>query len=149
MPISKTRRRFEIKKLPKALTFEEFKAKKIEKFESDLAGYSKNEDDKKYLLKFKDIGRDGYNYYLRESWEIFEQKNMNGKKAFVIEKLRLVKRSDVSHHKGGANQGDVEYRIGYYIVTPKNRWWWGESCPFVPEGDMPKMTASLLRLSRN
>ncbi|MDD5102791.1 MAG: hypothetical protein PHX93_00140 [Candidatus Peribacteraceae bacterium] len=148
MPQQKTSHGYEIQKMQNVLTFKEFKAKKNMQFEDDLRRYLMNGEKQKDLLEFKDIGRDGYHYYLREDWEIFEQKNLNGNKAFVIEKLRMIKRSGKSHHSGGAKIGDVEYRIGYYIVTPKNRWWWGQSCPFVPAADMPKMIAILRRLSK-
>ena len=136
-----------MKKLKHALSFRDWRKMKIDQFEKEKKRYFENGKRDNHLLKFKDIGRGGFHLYLREDWEIFEQKNMNGKKAFIIEKLRMIKRSDKSHHSGGAHQGNVEYRIGYFIVTPKNRWWWGESCPFVPESDMPNMIAALRRLS--
>jgi hypothetical protein len=32
--------------------------------------------------------------------------------------------------------GYYEYRVGYFVVSPKrNRWWWGQSAPFIPGED--------------
>jgi hypothetical protein len=43
----------------------------------------------------------------------------------------------VTSYEGGAREGSVEYRIGYYMRTPvRGRWWWGQFCPFIPAEDL-------------
>jgi hypothetical protein len=34
-----------------------------------------------------------------------------------------------------APKGDVQYRLGYYIVKAKGAWHWGQYCPFIPADD--------------
>ena len=40
-------------------------------------------------------------------------------------------------------KGDIEYRIGYYIVGKngrlKDRWAWGQFCPLIPIEDFEKL----------
>jgi hypothetical protein len=41
--------------------------------------------------------------------------------------------------------GYYEYRVGYFVVSPKrNKWWWGQSAPFIPADDWRE----LLQLAR-
>lgn len=137
----------DMKKLKKALPFIEWKAKKIHQFTKIKKLYVETKN-KKLLLGVKDIGREGRHYFFREDWEIFEQANMKGRKAFVVERLRKITIDGKKHHKGGSQKGSIEYRIGYFIVTPKNHWWWGESCPFVPKEDVSKLIAAIKRLEK-
>lgn len=61
-------------------------------------------------------------------------------KVFVIEWLRMHGREGDSETVGGAVTGDIEYRIGYYVIgkigNRRGRWTWGQYCPLIPHGDL-------------
>lgn len=102
----------------------------------------KNEDFRKgKLIPMKDIGRKGKHYFKREAWTFMPQHNTI-KKVFVIERLRAVRTDGESAYRKIA-KGEVEYRIGYYIVgqigNRKNRWTWGQYCPMIPKADFNKI----------
>jgi hypothetical protein len=73
---------------------------------------------------------------VREAW-LFQQTN-NPSKVFVVERLRrhAIEGSTTFSHA----VGEVEYRLGYYIVgqvgRTKGRWIWGQFCPMIPAADL-------------
>ena len=122
------------------LSFDAWRSGKELEFKNDYDKFQST-GDVKYLVKFKDISREGFHYFLREAWNIFEQSNMRGKKAFVVERFRRIK----THGKLAypVTIGQAEVRISYYIVTPLNRWWFGESCAIIPLEDTPQLVVAL------
>lgn len=106
-------------------TAEEFIQYKTEQFKKGL------------LIKVKDITRQGFHYWQREAWTFMPQSNYESK-VFIIERLKRVK-SDIE----SAKIGDIEYRIGYYIVgkigRANGKWTWGQFCPLIPQEDFAKL----------
>jgi len=53
--------------------------------------------------------------------------------------MRLKERVGEVAYAGGAEIGDSEYRIGYYVVgcigRMAGRWTWGQYSPFIPQAD--------------
>ena len=96
---------------------------------------------KQMLIQMKDISREGYFYYEREAVTYMPQYNLN-EKYFVIERLKLTKMEGKISYKN-EKIGNIEYRIGYYIVgkigRAKNRWVWGQFCPMIPNDDFNKL----------
>lgn len=90
----------------------------------------------------KDIGRQARHYWKREAWTFMPQHNLK-EKVFVIERLRRVKVEGTSAHPRTAKTGDIEYRVGYYIIgkngSAKGKWTWGQFCPLIPGPDFPKL----------
>lgn len=86
-------------------------------------------------VKAKDIGRKGSLVWEIEAESYREQTNYP-LKVFVVQRLRLGEiQGDRLRAKMGARVGDIEYRIGYYIVSGAGKWWWGQYCPFIPKED--------------
>jgi hypothetical protein len=94
------------------------------------------------LISTKDIGRQARHYWEREAWTFMPQYNLK-EKVFVIERLRRVRVEGTSAHPKTAKTGNIEYRIGYYIIgkngRAKGKWTWGQFCPFIPGPDFPKL----------
>lgn len=96
---------------------------------------------KNAIIKVKDIGRKGWHYLIREAWTFMGQSNLSNK-VFIIERLRkeLVK-GKLSYDNW--HKGEIEYRIGYYIVgkigRANGRWIWGQFCPLIPAEDFTKL----------
>ena len=92
-------------------------------------------------IKVKDIGRQGRHFWIREAWTFMPQSNL-AEKVFVIERLRKESYEGKLTYKKQWKRGEIEYRIGYYIVgrigRAKGKWVWGQFCPFVPEKDLKK-----------
>lgn len=93
------------------------------------------------IIKVKDIGRTGAHYFIREAWTFLAQSNLK-EKVFVIERLR--KDSTVGKLAyDNWRKGDIEYRIGYYIIgrvgRAKGKWVWGQFCPLIPKNDLDKL----------
>lgn len=90
---------------------------------------------------FKDISRKGKHRFVREAATYMVQHNLE-EKVFAFERLR---REEIigktSHQK--LKKGDIEYRIGYYIVgkirKANGRWVWGQFCPMIPIEDFNKL----------
>jgi len=63
----------------------------------------------------------------------------------VIERLRHVGRTGERGFVGGAVEGDIEYRFGYYIVgrigRAAGRWVWGQFSPLIPQADLRVLLA--------
>ena len=96
---------------------------------------------KKKPIKMKDISRKGFGIFEREAWTFMVQHNLN-EKVFVIERLRRIEiRGKTSHEL--LKIGDVEYRIGYYMIGKNGRvngrWTWGQYCPLIPQEDFKKL----------
>jgi hypothetical protein len=89
----------------------------------------------------KDIGRLGKHRWRLEAGTYRQQSNLP-EKVLVLERLRLVQRADRTSYPGGAQDGDIEYRFGYYTVAPgPRRWYWGQYSPFIPSADLAPLLA--------
>jgi len=90
----------------------------------------------------KDIGRKGRHRFIREAWTFMQQHNVP-EKVFVIERLRKIRYEGRLARRSVFREGDVEYRIGYYVVgrigRMRGRWAWGQFCPLIPKRDFPKL----------
>lgn len=104
---------------------------------TDFINRKNEEYKKKNIIKVKDIGRQGNVFFVREAWTFYTQSNMN-KKVFIFERLRKDQKEGNIAYKNW-KRGDMEYRIGYYIVgqigKAKDRWIWGQFCPLIPIED--------------
>ena len=100
------------------------------------------EKEKDKLILFKHITRKGKVYWKREAWALMQQHNLKNEKVFVFERLKFHK-SDVNENLGSKKEGDIEYRIGYYIVgkinNRKDKWTWGQFCPVIPLEDFNRL----------
>lgn len=102
----------------------------------------KNTDFKKqFSVRTKGITREGIYFWQREAWTFMPQSNYN-EKVFVIERLRKKSYEGISDRQDW-DEGDVQYRIGYYIVgrigRANGRWVWGQFCPLIPAEDFDKL----------
>lgn len=90
----------------------------------------------------KDIGRRGEFYFKREAWTFFPQHNLKDK-VFVLERLRKVKFTGRISYGSAWKNGEIEYRIGYFIVgkigRARGRWVWGQFCPLIPVSDFKEL----------
>jgi len=95
--------------------------------------------------RMKDIGRKGWHYWLTEAATFMVQHNLP-EKVFVLERLKRISIEGKVVHTS-AKVGDIEYRIGYFMVGKigrmKGRWTWGQYCPLIPKKDFK----SLFRLA--
>lgn len=93
-------------------------------------------------IGMKDIGRKGKHFFLREAWTFMPQYNLE-EKVFLIERLRKMKVNGVAVHVKAAQTGEIEYRIGYYMLGKnghvKDKWTWGQFCPIIPHKDFEKL----------
>ena len=93
------------------------------------------------LSPMKDVNRQARHYWKREAWTFMPQHNVP-EKVFVVERLRRVRTEGKSSHSQ-IKLGDIEYRLGYYIVgkigNRKGKWTWGQFCPLIPQGDLQKL----------
>lgn len=98
--------------------------------------------EKNKLIRMKDIGRKGKFYFIKEALTIMPQHNLN-EKVFIIERLRKEKTEGKITHPEGWQKGEIEYRIGYYIVgkigRAKGIWIWGQFCPLIPQADFNRL----------
>ena len=96
------------------------------------------------LIPMKDIGRRGKFYFKREAWTFLPQHNLP-EKVFVFERLRKAKFTGSISYTNSWKNGDIEYRIGYFIVGKINRangrWIWGQYCPLIPASDFKRLIA--------
>ncbi len=95
------------------------------------------------LIRTKDRGRQGRYYWHRQAWTLMKQHNMPDK-VFVIERLERRSTEGTLTHSH-ARPGDIEYRLGYYIVgrigRANGRWVWGQFCPLIPAADLEQLLA--------
>ena len=82
----------------------------------------------------KDIGRQGKLYWRREAVTMRAQSNYP-QKVFLIERLRLERVEGARLREGGAQPGDIEYRLAYFTVSRTDKWWWGQFAALVPQDD--------------
>ena len=91
------------------------------------------------VIKVKDIGRKGTCFFVREAWTFLVQSNLS-EKVFIIERLRKESTEGKIIHQSSWNKGDIEYRIGYFIIgkigRTKGKWIWGQFCPLIPAQDL-------------
>ncbi len=96
----------------------------------------------KVLIPMKDIGRRGKFFFRREAWAFLPQHNLP-EKVFVFERLRKVKFTGRISYGAAWRNGDIEYRIGYFIVGKirgaRGRWVWGQFCPLIPATDFKRL----------
>lgn len=99
--------------------------------------------DKRKKIKMKDIGQQGYQFWEIKAATYMTQSNLN-EKVFVLERLERVD-LEGKHAHGSPKIGDIEYRLGYYIVGKNGkmngRWAWGQFCPLIPQKDFNKLIA--------
>lgn len=97
---------------------------------------------KNKIIKTKDIGREGRHVWIREAWTFMPQGNLD-EKVFVVERLRKENYEGRLAREKQWKRGDIEYRIGYYIVgkigRAKGKWVWGQFCPLIPAEDLKKL----------
>jgi hypothetical protein len=98
--------------------------------------------DRKKRIGMKDIGRKGRFYFVREAWTLMQQHNLP-EKVFVLERLRRLPYEGRLAHGFMHRDGDIEYRIGYFIVgrngKRKGKWVWGQFCPLIPSPDLKRL----------
>lgn len=107
----------------------------MESFEDFL----KRKKDK--LIRMKDIGRRGYYLFQRKAITSMPQHDTK-EKFYVVERLKLMELVGEITNKR-STVGQIEYRIGYYIVgrigRAKGRWTWGQFCPMISVKDFNKL----------
>ena len=100
------------------------------------------EKQKNSTVSMKDIGREGKHHFVREAWTFMPQHKREDK-VFVIERLKKEKFDGKLAFGGKWKKGEIEYRIGYFIVgkirNANGRWIWGQFCPMIPQKDMMKL----------
>jgi hypothetical protein len=82
----------------------------------------------------KDIGGLGSQIWEVEA-ETCRQQSNYPKKVHFIQRLRFVA-LEGQELRPDAEVGDIQYRIGYYIVSAKGKWWWAQFCLLIPETDL-------------
>jgi hypothetical protein len=96
------------------------------------------------VRRWKDIGRAGTHNWVCEAWTFHPQYNLP-EKVLVIQRIRNVGRTGEHAYAGGAKDGDVEYRFGYWIVgrigRAAGRWVWGQFSPMIPQADLEALLA--------
>ena len=92
-------------------------------------------------ISFKDIGRKGKHFVIREAWVFMKQNNLSNK-VFIFERLRKHSTEGESAYIT-SKVGSLEYRFGYYILGKIGRmngkWTWGQYCPLIPIEDFEKL----------
>lgn len=98
--------------------------------------------DRGRAIRMKDIGREGWHYWVREAWTFLIQSNQP-EKVLVVERIRHTHRVGKQAMPQGAVAGDREYRLGYYLVRrirkAKGSWGWGQYSPMIPEADLRRL----------
>lgn len=102
------------------------------------------ESERELVRRWKDIGRQGTHNWVRDGWTFHVQHNLP-EKVLVVERLRNVGRTGARAYAGGASEGDIEYRFGYWTVgrigRAMGRWVWGQFSPMIPEPDLRQLLA--------
>lgn len=121
-------------------TAEQFITDQSRKWEQQLAGGR--------LIKMKDVGRQGWEYWARKAWTFQIQHNYPVK-VLVIERIEFDHSEGTRTHPWDGVRGAVEYRIGYYTLggyrSGVGRWLWGQYSPMIPKQDFDE----LLRKARS
>ena len=115
---------------------------KIESVQEFIKRKEAQFEKEKSLITMKDIGRKGKFYFKREAWTFMPQSNLSDK-VFILERLRKEEFAGDLAYKDAWKKGDIEYRLGYFIVgkidRAKGRWIWGQFCPLIPCDDFFKL----------
>jgi hypothetical protein len=113
-----------------------------EQFIEDQTRKWKEELAKGRLIKMKDVGREGWEYWARKAWTFHIQHNYRVK-VLVIERIEFDHSEGIRAHPWKGERGTVEYRIGYYTLGGyqggKGRWLWGQYSPMIPKEDFGEM----------
>ena len=84
------------------------------------------------IIKTKDISGKGRTHWKIEKLTLMPQTNHN-EKVYVIERLRRIKTEGIIARPDNAVLGEMQYRIGYYIVgrigNKNQKWTWGNMLP--------------------
>lgn len=92
-------------------------------------------------IKAKDILRNGRHVFARDGWTFHVQSNHPGK-VLVVERLRYDRWEPAAPGAEPSRvrqPGDIEYRMGYFIVSRAGKWWWGQFAPFIPSQDFEEL----------
>jgi hypothetical protein len=93
-------------------------------------------------IRMKDIGREGWHYWVRDAWTFLIQSNQP-EKVLVVERIRHTHRVGKQAMPQGAVAGDVEYRFGYYLIRrigkARGSWGWGQYSPMIPQTDLRRL----------
>jgi hypothetical protein len=95
-------------------------------------------------LRFKDVGRAGWQVWYREAWTLRQQSNYSYK-VLVIERLRRGEFIGERRYPHNAEVGEIEYRFGYYtlgaIGLTAGTWRWGQYAQLIPHFDFIALLA--------
>ena len=90
------------------------------------------------LIKMKDVGREGWQYWARKAWTFHIQHDYRVK-VLVLERIEFDHAEGKRAYAWDGTTGAVEYRLGYYTLggfrTGKGRWLWGQYSPMIPKQD--------------
>jgi hypothetical protein len=113
----------------------------LEKSFLELMEKKKERIAKNKPISMKDIGRKGHHIFECEAFTYLQQHN-SAEKYFIFERLKRI-RIDCTISNLKLKEGDIEYRISYYIVgkngTKKCKWTFGQFCPTIPSKDFDKL----------
>lgn len=122
--------------MPTQETIKEFIKRKQAQFELEKSK-------KDTTIGMKDIGREGRIHFIREAWTFLPASNLKEHKVFILERLRKIKFDGSLAYNKSWKTGEIEYRIGYFIVGRIGRmlgkWTWGQYCPIIPAQDLKKL----------
>lgn len=98
---------------------------------------------KDHIIEMKDIGRKGkLRFQFVEDRFYIKQYNLP-EKVFFIDKLKKLKHKGKLSYPKSWTLGDIEYRIGYYIVSQYGKrighWIFGQFNPIIPLKDLQKI----------
>lgn len=103
--------------------------------------YKKEQLAKNPFMYTKDIGRKG-----KHKWKIAGRSMMVAKdldkKVFTFERMEYVELE--GKQRFGNTPPNTQYRMGYYIVSNKGNWTWGQFTPMISSGDLK----ALLKLAK-
>ena len=89
-------------------------------------------------VKAKDVLRTGTHWHRLEAATFHIQSN-NPQKVLVLERLhwdRFVPKSPDALPRRHRDEGEISYRIGYWVVSRSGRWWWGQFSAMIPKDDL-------------
>jgi len=97
------------------------------------------------LIKMKDVGRAGWQYWTRAAWT-FQIQHDYQVKVLVLERIEFHHFEGVQAYRWDGQPGAIEYRLGYYTLggylTGKGRWLWGQYSPMIPKQDFDELLAN-------
>ncbi len=103
----------------------------------------KKKDELPKIITPKDIGRKTCLRFEIQARTFLSQNNLP-EKLFFIERLKKLKvEKEKLAYPHAWQEGDIEYRIGYYIIGQigkrKGKWTFGQFCPIIPQKDLFKL----------